>query len=64
MSKAVSIAKEQVSAVIEAAMKKAMTAGMLPEAELPAFTVERPADRSHGDFAPTSLRPRPPAPAS
>ena len=51
MSKAVSIAKEQVSAVIEAAMKKAMTAGMLPEAELPAFTVERPADRSHGDFA-------------
>ena len=51
MSKAVSIAKEQVSAVIEAAMKKAMVAGMLPEAELPAFTVERPADRSHGDFA-------------
>ena len=42
MSKAVSIAKEQVSAVIEAAMKKAMAAGMLPEAELPAFTVERP----------------------
>ena len=51
MSKAVSIAKEQVSAVIEAAMKKAMASGMLPEAELPAFTVERPADRSHGDFA-------------
>lgn len=51
MSKAVSIAKEQVFAVIEAAMKKAMAAGMLPEAELPAFTVERPADRSHGDFA-------------
>ena len=51
MSKAVSIAKEQVSAVIEAAMKKAMAAGMLPEAELPVFTVERPADRSHGDFA-------------
>lgn len=51
MSKAVSIAKEQVSAVIEAAMKKAMAAGMLPESELPAFTVERPADRSHGDFA-------------
>ena len=51
MSKAVSIAKEQVSAVIEAAMKKAMAAGMLPAAELPAFTVERPADRSHGDFA-------------
>ena len=46
MSKAVSIAKEQVSAVIEAAMKKAMAAGMLPAAELPAFTVERPADRS------------------
>ena len=35
MSKAVSIAKEQVSAVNEAAMKKAMAAGMLPEAELP-----------------------------
>ena len=47
MSKAVSIAKEQVSAVIEAAMKKAMAAGMLPEAELPAHrrTPGRPLSR-------------------
>ncbi|MGN0479833.1 MAG: arginine--tRNA ligase, partial [Hominenteromicrobium sp.] len=51
MSKAVSIAKEQVYTAVQAAMKKAMAAGMLPEAELPAFTVERPADRTHGDFA-------------
>lgn len=35
MSKAVSIAKEQVSAVIEAAMKKAMAAGMLPNQSYP-----------------------------
>ena len=51
MSKAVSIAKEQVFTAVRSAMEKAMAAGTLMTAEIPAFTVERPADRSHGDFA-------------
>ena len=51
MSKAVSIAKEQVYTAVQKAMQKAMEAGALMTAEIPAFTVERPADRTHGDFA-------------
>ena len=51
MSKAVSIAKEQVFTAVRSAMEKAMAAGSLMTAEIPAFTVERPADRTHGDFA-------------
>lgn len=51
MSKAVSIAREQVSAAVRSALEKAMDAGTLAKAEIPAFTVERPADRTHGDFA-------------
>ena len=51
MSKAVSIAKEQVFSAVKTAMQKAMDAGVLMNAEIPNFTVERPADRTHGDFA-------------
>ena len=51
MSKAVSIAKEQVYTAVQNALQKAMESGTLMTAEIPAFTVERPADRSHGDFA-------------
>ena len=51
MSKAVSIAKEQVAAAVRSAMQKAIEAGVLMDAPIPAFTVERPADRTHGDFA-------------
>ena len=48
----ISQAREELSALITAAMKKAMQTGALPEAEaLPNFVVERPADTSHGDFA-------------
>ena len=36
---------------ILAAAKSAMENGLLPQAELPDFTVEAPADRSHGDLA-------------
>jgi len=32
-------------------MQKAMDAGVLMQADIPNFTVERPADRTHGDFA-------------
>ena len=44
-------AVSQLKAAVEAAMKKAVAAGTLPEAELPEFIVEVPADTSHGDFA-------------
>ncbi len=51
MSKTVSIAKEQVYDAVQKAIKKAIESGALMNAEIPTFTVERPADRSHGDFA-------------
>lgn len=51
MSKAVSIAREQVSTAVRSALEKAVAAGTLVQAEIPAFSVERPADRTHGDFA-------------
>ena len=51
MSKIVSITKEQLKNLITSAMEKAIAAGELPEAQLPAFTIERPNDRSHGDWA-------------
>lgn len=36
---------------IKGAIGRAVESGALPEAELPAFIVETPADTSHGDFA-------------
>ncbi len=36
---------------IEAAVQRAIQAGVLPDAPLPAFAVEIPADRAHGDLA-------------
>ncbi len=51
MSKIVSITKEQLNNIIKTAMEKAIAAGALPEAELPNFTIERPNDRTHGDWA-------------
>ena len=44
-------AQQQVRAVITDAVAAAVTAGELPEAALPDFVVEVPADRTHGDFA-------------
>ncbi len=38
-------------AAITAAVEKAQQEGLLPQAEMPAFTIEIPADRSHGDLA-------------
>lgn len=51
MSKIVSITKEQLTNLITTAMEKAIAAGELPQAQLPAFTIERPNDRTHGDWA-------------
>ncbi|MBR1484061.1 MAG: arginine--tRNA ligase, partial [Ruminococcus sp.] len=44
-------AVEQLKAVVKAAMKQAIEQGALPQAELPDFIVEVPADNAHGDFA-------------
>lgn len=35
---------------INSAIEKAISEGDLPQAELPDFIIETPADRSHGDF--------------
>lgn len=42
---------ESLRNAIICAVKKAQSEGLLPDAELPAFTIETPADRSHGDLA-------------
>ncbi len=51
MSKIVKNTKDGIKDIILVAAKKAIANGTLPEAELPSFNVEVPADRSHGDFA-------------
>ncbi len=51
MSKIVKQTKDGIKGLILDSAKKAMANGTLPEADLPDFNVEVPADRSHGDFA-------------
>ncbi len=51
MSDVVTKATGQLRAAIEDAAKKAIAANVLPQGELAPFTIEVPADRSHGDFA-------------
>ena len=51
MSKIVKQVQDRLSAAITAAFEKAIAAGALPEAEIPAFNIEVPADRSNGDFS-------------
>lgn len=51
MSKIVKLTRESIKDIIINAAKKAIANGFLPEAELPNFNVEVPADRAHGDFA-------------
>ena len=50
MSTANNTVKSLREAIINA-VKSAQAEGLLPEAEVPAFTIEVPADRSHGDLA-------------
>ena len=47
-------ALDEARALLTAAAKTAMADGTLPEAELPAFIVEIPADVKNGDIPPTS----------
>lgn len=42
---------ESLKNAIICAVKKAQSEGLLPDADLPSFTIETPADRSHGDLA-------------
>lgn len=51
MSKLVAKATDELRTAIENALKQAIASGELPEAPLPDFTLEVPADRSHGDWA-------------
>lgn len=51
MSIIVSQTIDKIKQIIIDAAGKAMKDGSLPAAELPDFTVETPADRSHGDYA-------------
>lgn len=44
-------AKNQVRDVVSAALRTLTQNGQLPQAELPAINVERPADRKNGDFS-------------
>ena len=51
MSKIVTTAVEELRSAVGQALTAAMAAGELPQAEIPAFALEVPADRSHGDWA-------------
>ncbi len=51
MSILVAKAEQQLRCIIEAAFGTSFEKGDLPEAEIPAFKVEIPADRSHGDYS-------------
>jgi arginyl-tRNA synthetase len=42
---------EKLRAAIDSAINAAMSEGLLPAGEIPAFVLEEPADRSHGDIA-------------
>ena len=44
-------AMHEVENLLKNAFTKAMQDGKLPEAEIPSFTVEIPAETTHGDFA-------------
>ena len=44
-------ARDEATRVVEAAYKKAVAAGELPEGEIPAVAVETPKDATNGDWA-------------
>ena len=51
MSKLVQQATEELRSAIVNSIEKAMEVGDLPQAQVPAFNLEIPADRSHGDWS-------------
>ncbi len=46
-----SLATAQLKKAVKSAIEKAIEGGELPQADIPQFIVETPADRTHGDFA-------------
>ncbi len=51
MSVVVKKAEQQIKDLIVSAAEKAIKNGELPEAELTAFSIDKPSDSSHGDYA-------------
>ncbi len=51
MSTIVKNAESQLQSILADALSKAIAAGELPQGELPDYTIEVPADRTHGDLA-------------
>ncbi len=51
MSKILKKANDDIKLIIDNAAKAAISNGVFPETELPQFSVEVPADRTHGDYA-------------
>ncbi|MBQ3604000.1 MAG: arginine--tRNA ligase [Clostridia bacterium] len=51
MSKIVKQVQDKLSCAITSAFEKAIASGTLPEAEIPSFNIEVPADRANGDFS-------------
>lgn len=51
MSKIVKNATDELYALITAALKKAVADGEIPEAEIPSFNIEIPANRENGDYS-------------
>lgn len=51
MSNLIAAASQQAEGLLQKAFSTAMERGLLPQGEIPSFTIEIPADTSHGDFA-------------
>lgn len=51
MSDLIKKARFEVTSILDSAVRSLMEEGKLPEAEIPTYSVEIPADKSHGDFA-------------
>lgn len=51
MSKIVKKAEIELKNIIEQAVKKAVSNGALPEAEMPQFNIEKPANKDNGDYS-------------
>ncbi|MBQ7739976.1 MAG: arginine--tRNA ligase [Eubacterium sp.] len=51
MSKIVKQTQDELKDIIITAVKDAVSGGALPEAELPDFIIEKPADKKNGDFS-------------
>ena len=51
MANLIAVAESQARQLLTTAFHAAIQKGLLPQGEVPPFTIEIPADTSHGDFA-------------